>query len=98
MPHPDFAPVWDRLSPEVRDALLRNPGRTLDADDVDALARAGGRDAHALWLEDRPGRPKQWLTSWSFQRFVEQVRDAQPRTPTARLRRWTVAGVSAERF
>ncbi len=96
MPHADFSPVWDQLPPEVRDALVRNPGRTLDPDSVDALARAGARDVHALWLEDRPGRPKQWLTSWSFRLFVEGIRDAQP-SRTTRQPRWTVAGAAAER-
>ena len=98
MPRSDFAPVWERLPPELRAALVRNPGRVLTPDDVDALARAGGRDAHALWLEDRPGRRKEWLTSWSFQRFVEHVRDAEPRTPAPRPRRWTVAGAMPDRI
>ncbi len=85
--------MWDALSPEIRSALLRHPARTLAPDEVDALVRAGGRDAHALWLENRPGRPKQWQTSWAFRRFVEQQRDAQPRTDP-RPWRWTVAWAS----
>jgi hypothetical protein len=80
MPQNDFAPVWDRLPLELRSALLRNPSRALTPDEVDELVRAGGRDAHALWLETRPGRRKEWLTSWGFQRFIEQVRDAHPRS------------------
>lgn len=87
MPRSDFGPVWDRLTPELRSALARNPGRTLTADDVDALARAGGREAHAIWLETRPGRRKQWLTSWDFQRFVERTRDTDPLLPGHRARR-----------
>ncbi len=90
----DFASVWDALSPEIRSALLRHPARTLVPEEVDALARAGGRDAHALWLENRAGRPKQWKTSWEFRRFVEQQRDAQPRAAGPWAWRWTVAGAS----
>ena len=73
-----FTTVWRRLSPETRDRLVRDPARRLDADDVDDLARAGAREAHAVWLDSRPGRPRQWATSWAFRRFLERVQDDEP--------------------
>jgi hypothetical protein len=87
----DFRPVWDRLPTTLRSALLRDPARDLTTDDVDALVHAGAREAHALWLESRPGRRKQWLTSWDFRRFIEHVRDAEHR---ARPRLWSWSGIS----
>ena len=97
MPESDFTAVWDRLPAELCAAFLRNPARALGADDVDALVRAGGRHAHALWLEDRRGRPKQWRTSWGFQRFAERARDARPPARGPRPRLWSAPTTAPER-
>ena len=96
MPRSDFAPVWDRLPLPLRSALVRHPSRELTADDVDHLARAGAHDAQALWFETRPGRRRQWRTSWAFQQFVEQVRDAEP-ADRGRVRPWSPPRLTPDR-
>ena len=91
MPQNDFGSVWERLPATLKSALVRNPARELTAEEIDELVRAGARQAHALWLESRPGRRKQWLTSWDFRRFIEHVRDAEQR---GRPRLWSWSAFS----
>ncbi|GAA2724107.1 hypothetical protein [Cellulomonas aerilata] len=88
MPSSQFTPVWDALSPELRWALLQHPSRPLAFEHVDELVSAGGRHAHAVWFDSRPGHPRQWATSWQFRRFVEQHRDAEQAARAARERPW----------
>jgi hypothetical protein len=73
----EFTAVWEALSPDLRRTLLRHPARPLRPEQVDELASAGGRVMHALWFDDRPGRPRQWATTWQFRRFVEHYRDTE---------------------
>ena len=89
MPQSQFADVWAALSPDLRSRLVRDSARRLTPDDVDELARAGGRVVHALWLDTRPGRTRQWSTSWEFRRFVDHVRESEHRSP-ATDSRWIV--------
>ncbi len=87
----EFTAVWDQLSAELRRQLMQHPARRLAPEDVDELDRAGARAVHALWLDSRPGYPRQWATSWQFQRFVEHYRDSETVRPARRqqdLERW----------
>ena len=82
-----FTTIWRQLTPETRARLVRDPSRRLSADDVDDLARAGARETHAIWFDSRPGRPRQWATSWAFRRHVELVHEPAVRSPALRRRR-----------
>jgi hypothetical protein len=86
MPHSQFTPVWDALSPQFRWSLLQYPSRPLPPADVDEIVSAGGRDARAVWFDSRPGHPRQWATSWEFRRFIEQHHDAERALRRARQR------------
>jgi hypothetical protein len=77
MPASPFTTVWDALTPELRSSLLQHPARGLAPEDVDELVRAGARHAHAVWLDTRPGHPRQWATSWQFRSFIEHYRDSE---------------------
>jgi hypothetical protein len=86
MPSTQYTSVWEALSPQLRWGLLQHPSRPLAPEHVDELVAAGGRVAHALWFDSRPGRPRQWATTWQFQRFIEQHHDAERVRRAARER------------
>ena len=83
-----FGEVWRALTPGLKSRLVDAPHRPLASEEVDELARAGAREVHAVWFESRPGRTRQWATTWEFRRFVEDVRDVDGPVRRAPDKRW----------